>query len=405
MLPIHRNEIGFITFSILSHPSDCDIGIELNLVSNNNYSGDKFSDAFVYSIDKGETWLPYKREQKIFFNTKEDGVITENISFRTIKDLNTLSAYYISNGETNIYGSCTPMLYIEPSSPYTGSDVELVVDGDMEYLVHTSKYTISKDGTKTRKQFEPGLYYQFFSYDDDLRKALVDVSNLILFRDVNKEDDNVPTVYDLPDYSFYGMFRQCERITKEPTNMDDIQSVGKYCCYEMFAYCSYLEEATSLFGPITVSDYSCAYMYRACTSLSKAPLNLPANNLKPHCYRNMFQGCSSLDKAPNLGFSNVADADYCCFWMFVDCISMRGPVNLIPTSSFPYLGFVSMFSGCKNLNEIIVHFDTWPGGSITGWVSDVADIGTFMCPETLGIQGNILRGDNYCPVGWTVVNI
>jgi hypothetical protein len=167
--------------------------------------------------------------------------------------------------------------------------------------------------------------------------------------------------------------------------------------------------ATSSFGPIFVNDFSCAFMYQNCTSLMKAPNNLKALALKPHCYRNMFQGCSKLISAPILSFTTVpSDAEFCCYWMFVDCTSMSGGVHLRPVSSLPaYLGFVSMFSGCKKLTEITVHFTSWPS-SITGWVSDVSDTGVFNCPEALGVEekgeNQIIRGDSHCPVGWKVVN-
>ena len=68
-----------------------------------------------------------------------------------------------------------------------------------------------------------------------------------------------------------------------------------------------------------------------------------------------------------------------------------------PLASFCYR---SMFSGCKHLSLIKVHFTAW-GSQTIAWVSNVPSTGTFYKPSALPDEFSTDR----IPTGWSVVNI
>ena len=61
-----------------------------------------------------------------------------------------------------------------------------------------------------------------------------------------------------------------------------------------------------------------------------------------------------------------------------------------------------LFSGCSTLNDLMVHFTSWPDGGITDWLKNVSATGTFRCPTALDTTN---RGASYIPDGWTIVRI
>ena len=116
-------------------------------------------------------------------------------------------------------------------------------------------------------------------------------------------------------------------------------------------------------------------LFANCTSLVSAP-ELPATKLSRNCYTTMFYKCTSLVSAPELPARS--------------------------TSSYYY-----MFYGCEKLEYVKTKLTSFPSlysNSINNWLSNVAPIGTFVCPTALGTNETIQRGASYCPEGWTVIN-
>jgi hypothetical protein len=108
-------------------------------------------------------------------------------------------------------------------------------------------------------------------------------------------------------------------------------------------------------------------MFSECTSLTQAP-ELPSTTLAKECYYEMFSECTSLTQAPELPATTLAEKCY-----------------------------NRMFYGCEKLSHIKVAFTDW-GTDTENWVTDVAETGTFICPEELSLE----YGDNFIPEGWTV---
>lgn len=59
-----------------------------------------------------------------------------------------------------------------------------------------------------------------------------------------------------------------------------------------------------------------------------------------------------------------------------------------------------MFSNCSALSSVRVEFTVWPNNGSTNWLNNVSPIGIFYKPTALPE----IRGANYIPQGWTVVN-
>ena len=65
----------------------------------------------------------------------------------------------------------------------------------------------------------------------------------------------------------------------------------------------------------------------------------------------------------------------------------------------------AMFYNCSNLSCISTDLSSWGTNSgYNDWLRGVAAEGIFICPEALGTNATIRRGNSYCPTGWTVVN-
>ena len=60
---------------------------------------------------------------------------------------------------------------------------------------------------------------------------------------------------------------------------------------------------------------------------------------------------------------------------------------------------------CSSLSSVYTDITSFPDSGWQDWMKGVAANGTFYCPAALGTDETIERGVNYCPNGWTVVNI
>ena len=146
-----------------------------------------------------------------------------------------------------------------------------------------------------------------------------------------------------------------------------------YGCYAMmFKDCALLTQAPVL-PATTLANFCYYYMFENCTSLAEAP-TLPAYQLVDNCYAYMFQGCTSLTQAPEL------------------------PATTLANSCYEY-----MFYNCNSLNSIKVAFTTW-GSETSNWLNNVANSGTFECPQAL-IDNMTTRGGNTVPESWNMVAV
>lgn len=155
-------------------------------------------------------------------------------------------------------------------------------------------------------------------------------------------------------------------------------------------------------GNVTLTrNYAFAMLFRNCSNLTSAP-EMPATNLKSDCYHGTFWGCSALTAAPYLPAKTLPSS--CYDTMFYYCNSLRTleiAATTLSTNSLSWMNY-----GCTSLNRVAVALTSWGSGTPTGsWLSNVASTGTFICPPDLGTNATILRGANYCPNNWTVVNV
>lgn len=144
--------------------------------------------------------------------------------------------------------------------------------------------------------------------------------------------------------------------------------------------------------------YALAMLFRGCRNLTKAP-EMPAINLTADCYHGTFWECSSLVLAPYLPAKTLPDS--CYDTMFYQCTSLTTLSLAATTLGYNSLSWMNY--GCSSLNSVSVAFTQFYGSG--SWLSNVASTGTFICPSALGTNATILRGANYCPNDWTVVNV
>lgn len=213
---------------------------------------------------------------------------------------------------------------------------------------------------------------------------------------------------------YYDMFAGCASLISAPEL--PAMTLAPSCYAGMFGenvarpatYCTSLRVAPHL--PATTLARDCYRgMFKGCSSLSIAP-ELPATTLAPRCYEGMFKNCMSLTTAPELPAMTLEEACYAN--MFSGCTSLTTAPTLAATTMIPsrtegtvfYLGgYYEMFSGCTLINEITTSQTSFDG--CESWLRYVAATGTFYCPASLGTNETITRGYNYCPEGWTVINI
>ncbi len=112
----------------------------------------------------------------------------------------------------------------------------------------------------------------------------------------------------------------------------------------------------------------------------------------------------------------------CCRSCFIhqgDPIRTRLPVGKILSCTHVANGVIAVFrieleipsrlvicqGGCTDLNYIKVHFTSWAddhSAPTIGWVWNVSDTGTFVCPEGLDVSE---EDPSHVPEGWTVERI
>ena len=201
----------------------------------------------------------------------------------------------------------------------------------------------------------------------------------------------------LADNCYNCMFTWCTGLTTTPAL--PATSLEEGCYHGMFSGCTGLTTAPAL--PATTLADNCYYnMFRGCTGLTAAPA-LPATTLAHSCYANMFENCINLTTAPELPAITLDNSGggswYCYDHMFKNCTSLETAPEL-PATALVLGSYSEMFCNCTRLNNIKVHFTEWRGDCTYSWLENVAQNGTFYCPNSL-LQ---IFDKDHIPEGWTV---
>ena len=232
--------------------------------------------------------------------------------------------------------------------------------------------------------------------------------------------DGIGACLEIPsDYCFFRLFDKCTSLTEAPQL--PATQLASNCYRSMFEGCTGLTQAPAL--PATKLSISCYLgMFDGCVSLTQAPA-LPATQLADMCYCIMFARCKSLTQAPALPATTLASDPFeplhqklrlykrreegCYTEMFEDCTSLTQAPEL-PATALKSWCYTRMFAGCTNLSSVKVNFTDWGKQhgrfrnlwDTEGWLSSVADSGTFSCPKALPIE----FGENRIPQGWKIIN-
>lgn len=161
----------------------------------------------------------------------------------------------------------------------------------------------------------------------------------------------------------------------------------------------------------TLSNYSFTRLFSGCSSLTEPPDIGFTKISHSGTFRGMFHNCVSMRSTPLIPILSV-DKGNTFTEMFIGCTSIRKCVMLLeqipvgPTISISTAN--SMFYDASSLNDLEIHMASFAYGrrsGFTDWVNGVSPTGTFRCPTALGTNETIQRGTDFCPEGWTVVNI
>lgn len=199
------------------------------------------------------------------------------------------------------------------------------------------------------------------------------------------------TRMDVPEYCFYGLFKDCTALVTAPALQ--AETLGNYCYGEMFSGCTSLINTPSLLSK-TLAQHCYYAMFSGCTSLTTA-YDLPATNLAYDCYLAMYRDCTSLTKAPVIQATRLASG--CFYMMFKGCTSLTTAPELKSTSSVEHC-YWEMFQDCINLNYVKCAAKKYDELNFRDWLNNVAPSGDFYCYDASIFP----IGNSGIPNGWTV---
>lgn len=170
-------------------------------------------------------------------------------------------------------------------------------------------------------------------------------------------------------------------ITTLLTDVGKQDFLPDYCFYGLFKDVTYLKDASALVLPSRYMGVSCyESMFEGCTALNVAPRNIPSLYLKNKCCYSMFER-TKITESPIIGPYNYLFTNY----------------YTPSTDPFGY-----MFYNCTYLKKITCLQK--PGTQISrSWVNGVANSGTFYKSSDYS-ESDWGRGVNGIPVGWTVLD-
>lgn len=275
-----------------------------------------------YSIDYGENWTRF----------------TTTTSARTIARLKVGDRLFIK-GNNSSYATNENFISF-------GGTAKTKVFGNILSLVYGDNYEGKKELSG-----EHNFSKLFCGYSN-----LVDSSELILPIEV------------LTPYCFASMYSGCTSLSSIPSIQ--AKKVEDHSCFEMFAYCTSLEDGSIVLSAPELGAYCYDSMFEHCHKLTVPPI-LPVKDLEEYCYCDMFDSCYALTKAPYLP---ATEMKYCCYaWMFLNC------------SALNHIECMAVDISAENCLE--------------HWVQNVATSGTFI--KNSSATWNI-SGMNGVPTSWTV---
>ena len=240
--------IGYIYFSEAYAVQDAGLNIE-------------------YSIDGGQTWLPYT------MSTDEAGA----------------QMIDLDNGETVMFRGNNANLayYLEDDEDYQAT--KFVIEGQIAASGDVSSLLNGIGGVLNA----PIYCYSHMFYDcTSLTQAPA-----------------LPAT-TLAHSCYFNMFYGCTSLTQAPAL--PATTLANSCYSNMFNGCTSLTQAPAL--PATTLANSCyEFMFNGCTSLTQAPA-LPATTLANSCYSNMFNGCTLLSHIEAL-FTTTPGTSYTDSWV------------------------------------------------------------------------------------------
>ncbi|MCR5394097.1 MAG: leucine-rich repeat domain-containing protein [Bacteroidales bacterium] len=166
------------------------------------------------------------------------------------------------------------------------------------------------------------------------------------------------------------------------------EDVPDYSFYKVFSGLTNLVDVSGLTLPATeVGDYAYANMFDGCSTLQGSETDapeLPATTLGDYCYQNLFKDWTALVNAPELPATTLATG--CYSNLYNGCTSLAN-VPALPATTLVSNCYENLFYNCSSLDSIEVAFTKWAPEGVTdataGWVSGVANSGSFVCPWAL----------------------
>lgn len=160
---------------------------------------------------------------------------------------------------------------------------------------------------------------------------------------------------------------------------------------------------TTSLGHSENNQYALACLFQGCEKLynSDMTIDLPATGLAKYCYQQMFKDCTHLTVAPELPTGEDGNGDLqegCYKGMFEGCTSLTTSPDLYAVTLVRGC-YASMFSGCSNLNYVTCYATSGMGDNTSGWLSSVADRGTFVMSTSVD-KDDWGNGPNGIPANW-----
>ena len=283
------------------------------------------------------------------------------------------------------YGATSYRLW---DSIYFGDGDEVTVSGSIVSLIWPDSFT--DHNTVDKEMVFRGLF--------EGCKEIVDAKNLIIpitnsygydYEYMFKDCSNLIYAPETPipcknyaKYAFYQCFKGCSKLKSGFRNK--FESIGDFCCKEMYSGCSLLEKADT-FILSGIGKNSMEECFKGCSSLQMISVDIN-DDLKEASMKSCFEGCSSLDPIISFGVGvmyngininslnidneslyrcfkgcsslssfeklNMVEAkERCCYEMFYGCSSLERMTGIGFTKGKANAKYsmYGMFEGCSSL--------------------------------------------------------
>ena len=282
-------------------------------------------DGIEYSVDYGDTWIPYPSE-KPQIPLQAEGVV------------------FVKGNRTNYKNDSGKPIFT------TGNSSQLCyISGNIMSLLK-DKNNIVADAF--RGAFSMGTTpINYIDINPDAPLILPATIASSCYYQMFRNCTSLTKAPELPATEsaascYYAMFEGCTSLVMPPSSIP-FTTVAKSACSRMFYGCTSLTSAPEFSSSMEeVKESGCADMFNGCTKLVTQPSSLPATTLAKNCYMNMFRSCTSLTTAPDLPAEKSAES--CYLNMFYGCTSLTTAPALPATESAASC-YKSMFEGCTAL--------------------------------------------------------